>query len=147
MTIKEQKNYLITKEEIRLIASTPPKDCSLCDGIFTNGLIIGLGNSKYGLRIPKLNDNIIEHIEQIIGRKFTKEKAVEEMDNIIEIVMDSRIAFDSKIHIIHDSENSLKKIQSLIEDNKIEEAVDMIGMALDTDEDYKKLKDILSELY
>lgn len=58
----------ISREEHRLIASTPPKECWICD-LFSNNFY----TDKKRLCLPNKifeDDGIVEHLEQIIKRKM-----------------------------------------------------------------------------
>ncbi|HAP67408.1 MAG TPA: hypothetical protein VIH28_12210 [Ignavibacteriaceae bacterium] len=61
--------FYITTEERRLITSTPPKECWICD-LFSNNI----HKDKNGLFIPEKifeDDGLIEHLHQIIRREIS----------------------------------------------------------------------------
>ncbi len=59
------KNIYITKEQRKLIASTPKKECWICHEVSNN-----IKKDKKGLFIPGniLNGGMLEHLDQIIER-------------------------------------------------------------------------------
>ncbi len=63
--------FYISKEEQRLIASTPLKECWICDTFSKN-----FHSDKKGIYFPNeiFSDNgLIEHLYQIVKRKITFE--------------------------------------------------------------------------
>lgn len=61
--------FYISKEEQMLIASTPPKECWICD-LFSNNF----HSDKKGIYLPEKvfeDDGIIEHLHQIIKREIS----------------------------------------------------------------------------
>lgn len=62
------KNFYITENERNLIASTPQKECWICD-LFSNN--IRKNNNGFFISENTFSDDgIVEHLHQIIRRKF-----------------------------------------------------------------------------
>lgn len=63
------KKFYISKEERKLIASTPSRECWICD-LFSNNV----RKNKNGYFIPEKilsDDGLVEHIEQIVRREVS----------------------------------------------------------------------------
>lgn len=62
-----RERIYITEKELNLIASTPPKECWICDELIKNTFTTKDGR-RY-LRYSQMDDSFIEHLEQIINRE------------------------------------------------------------------------------
>lgn len=62
------KKFYITEDERRLISSTPPKECWICD-LFSNNIRKNKNGFFISEKIFK-DDGLIEHIHQIVRREF-----------------------------------------------------------------------------
>jgi len=66
--LKVEKVIRLTKEEVLLIASTPPRECWICDY-----LVEQVEKDEEGYYIPEsklFDEGIREHLNQIIGKEI-----------------------------------------------------------------------------
>jgi len=59
---------MLSKKELKLLITTPPKECFICDLIVNSALFKDI-EGNYWVMVDDLDNSDIEHLEQVIGRK------------------------------------------------------------------------------
>jgi len=60
---------MLSEKELKLLTTTPPKECFTCDQICNSALFKNI-EGVYWVMIEAMDDSDVEHLEQVIGRKL-----------------------------------------------------------------------------
>ena len=69
---------MLEPNEVKLLTTTPPKECWICESIISKALV-RTHEGDYWISVDDLDDSNIEHLDQIINRKLS--------DGIVDMVM------------------------------------------------------------